>query len=55
MSVVRRAEAKELADGRAALEECKLQEQIAWDQNENSTVQLKVAQKELGETKAALA
>ena len=38
MSVVRRAEAKELADGRAALEVCKSQAQITWDQNEKSTV-----------------
>ena len=36
------------------MEVCKSQAQITWDQNEKSTVQLKVAQKELGETKAAL-
>ena len=31
MNIIRRTESKELADGRAAMEVCKLKVQIAWD------------------------
>ena len=44
MSIIRRTEAKELADGRAAMEVCKSQVQIAWDQHKKVSAQLKVAQ-----------
>ena len=54
MSIIRRTKAKELADGRSAMEVCKSQAQIACDQYEKMTAQLKAAQNELAETKAAL-
>ena len=54
MNVVRRNEAKGLADGRAAMEACKSQAQIAWDQHEKVSDQLKVAQDELAKTKTTL-
>ena len=43
MSIIRRTEAKELVDGRAAIEVCKSQAQITWDQHEKMTAQLKAA------------
>ena len=54
MNVVHWTEAKELADGRAAMEACKSQAQIVWDQHEKVSDQLKAAQDELTKTKAAL-
>ena len=50
----RKAEAEELAAGREAMEASKSQAQIAWDQHEQKSTQLKSVQAELAETKAAL-
>ena len=55
MDIVRRAEAKELAENWAAMESSKPQAQIAWDRHEEMSNQLKVVQGELAEAKEALA
>ena len=54
MTVLRKKEAKELADGRTAMEASKSQAQIAWHQHEQVSNQLKGVQVELAEAKGAL-
>ena len=54
MNIIRWTEARELAEGRAAMEVCKSQVQIAWDQHEKLSDQIKAVQNELAENKGAL-
>ena len=53
MNIVRRAEAKELAESRAAMETSKSQAQIAWDRHEELSRQLKAVQGDLAKAKEA--
>ena len=54
MAAIRRKEAKELEDGQKAMEASKSQAQIAWDQHEQVSKQLKAVQAELAGAKDAL-
>ena len=54
MAVIRKKEAKELEDGRTAIEASKSQAQIAWHQHEQVSNQLKAVQAELAGAKGAL-
>ena len=54
LTVLRKKETKELADGRAAMEASKSQAQIAWHQHEQVSNQLTGVRAELAEAKDAL-
>ena len=53
MNIVRRAEAKELAENQAAMETSKSRAQIAWDWHEELSKQLKTVQDDLAKAKEA--
>ena len=51
MNIVRRAEAKELSENRAAMESSKSQAQIAWNRHEELSNQLKAVLGNLAKVK----
>ena len=53
MNIVRRTEAKELAENRATMQTSKSQAQIAWDRHEELSNQLKAVQGDLAKAKEA--